>query len=178
MCRAFTRLPVPTSLVRGSRLVNCVLVATPECRSSHWAQRSPSVDRTFMCGSPCELADVPVKGQWLATCSRRRVDSTRARTSTSGAERSAGGQTVISSTQVKLPLLFVMFSVQDNKTVKVVSCENSVRPHTLKLEVFKVSRGSKVPFRGRGLHGERGRIDFWRAPRQLQNDIRLGEFGC
>ena len=44
---ACTRLPVSTSLIRRSRLVHCVLVAAPECRSSHWARPRPSPQ----CGS-------------------------------------------------------------------------------------------------------------------------------
>ena len=58
-------------------------------------------------------------------CSRRRVDSTRASTTTSGAAQEMQvGQTVISNTHVQTRFSLLCFSVQDFKTVKVVFCDN------------------------------------------------------
>ena len=147
--RAFTRLPVSTCLVRWSRLVHCVLVAAPECRSSHWARQRPSPQcgshlrvrltmRVCRCSheklecaillvltSQVTVRQANVKTQ-RCTIGRRRVDSTQARTTTSGAGKKCRLFKLSSPTHTcKPPLLSCcVFQSKTSKTVKVVFCDN------------------------------------------------------
>ena len=105
---AFTRLPVSTSLVRRNRLVHCVLVAAPEYRSSHWARPRPSPQ----CGSHLRVR-LTVRA---CRCSRERPMVGDMQSTQGGFDTCQNnyfwcwkevqvGQTVISNTHVKLPLL-------------------------------------------------------------------------